>query len=109
MRMFRSVADRMEAERNLKLWTPPLVLRRIAWIAGLAAVVYQIVIMCQMMLYLLAVQNNPAYELTLKWPGSPLQFPVLLLILCCLSLAKSRNPTPKARHVPDPALSILPR
>jgi hypothetical protein len=109
MRAFQPIARRMEAEHNRNLWTPPPILRRIAWCIILGAGVYALTMGCRIALYLLAVQNNPAYELTHKWPGSPLQIVALLAIFLCIPFVASRGPRQKRKHVPAPELSIRPR
>src|ERR1039457_6883306 len=54
------------------VWVPPPVLRAVAWCVLLGTIAYMLIAGWRVVLYLLAVQNNPAYELTHKWPGSPL-------------------------------------
>jgi hypothetical protein len=109
MRAFQPIARRMEAERNRNLWTPPTALRRVAWCIILGSAAYALITGCRIALYLLAVQNNPAYELTHKWPGSPLQIVALVAVFLCIPFVVARSPQPKKRHVPDPELSIRPR
>jgi hypothetical protein len=109
MRAFQPIARRTEAERNRNQWTPPPTLRRIAW--GIIAVTgaFQLVILCWLAIFLLAVQNNPSYELTHKFPVSFYQLPALFLMLACIPFVALRPAQPKKKHVPDPALSIRPR
>ena len=109
MRPFHPIARRMEAERNRNLWTPPPALRAIAWCLLLGAIGYTLVTGVRMMIYLLAVQNNPAYEFTHKWPGSPFQLVALGVMFSCMPFVISRSPRPKKKHEVDPALSIHPR
>jgi hypothetical protein len=110
MRAFQPIARRAEAERNKNLWTPPPVLRRIAWCILLGTAAFQLIIGCRMILFLLAVQNNSAYELTHKWPGSPFQLPALFLVFACIPFTvPARRPQEKKKHIPNPALSIRPR
>jgi hypothetical protein len=109
MRAFQPIGRRMEAERNRNLWTPSPALRRFAWCILLGAVAFQLVLLWRVGLYLLAVQNNPAYEFTHPWPGSPWQIVVLFIMLMCLPFVTRRAPQPKKKHIPDPALSIRPR
>jgi len=109
MRAFQPIAPRMEAARNRNPWTPPPVLRRIARCVLLAVTAFQLVLFWRMLVYLLAVQNNPAYALTHKWPGSPLQSVALGVMLSCMPFLCVRGAQPKKHPVPDPALSILPR
>jgi hypothetical protein len=109
MRAFQPIARRMEAERNRNLWVPPRALQRIAQCILLGTVVYQFIIGCRMMLYLLAVQNNAAYELSHKWPGSPFQAVALGVMFSSMPFVISRGPRPTKNHAVDPALSILPR
>jgi hypothetical protein len=99
----------MEAERNRDLWVPPPALRRIAQCVLLGTVVYQFIIGCLMVLYLLAVQNNAAYELSRKWPGSPFQAVTLGVMFSCMPFVISHGPRPRKKHTVDPALSILPQ
>jgi hypothetical protein len=109
MRAFQPIARRMEAERNRNLWTPPPILRRVAWCIILGSGAYALITGCRIALYLVAVQNNPAYELTHKWPGSPLQIVALIAMFLCIPFVVSRGPRQKKKHIPDPELSIRPR
>jgi hypothetical protein len=109
MRAFHPIARRMEAEHNRNLWTPPPTLRRVAWCIILGAAAYALLAGCRIALYLLAVQNDPAYELTHRWPGSPMQILALIAIFLCIPFVTSRGPQPRKKHIPDPELSIRPR
>jgi TRAP-type C4-dicarboxylate transport system permease small subunit len=109
MRAFQPIARRMEAERNRNLWTPPPILRRIAWCVILGSGAYALITGFRIALYLVTVQNSPSYELTHKWPGSPLQIVALMAVFLCIPFVTSRGPKPKKKHVPDPGLSIRPR
>ena len=109
MRPFHPIARRMEAEHNRNLWTPPPALRAIAWCILLGALAFEIIAGWRVALYLLAVQNHPAYELTHKWPGSPLLAVAPIAMILCIPFIISRSPRPKKKHEVDPALSIHPR
>ena len=117
MRAFQPIARRAEAERNKNLWTPPPALHRVAWFLRKAAwgiilgsLAFQTVLLWRMGRFLLAVQNNPTYGLTHKWPGSPFQLPALFLVFACIPFTvPARRPQEKKKHIPNPALSIRPR
>ncbi len=60
--------------------------------------------------YMLTVQRYPAYELTHKWPDSLFMLTTSITVfitLVCIPLLR-RQPPAKKKHIPDPALSILP-
>jgi hypothetical protein len=109
MRAFQPIVRRMEAERNRNLWTPPPVLRRLAWCILLGALAYELIAGWRVVLYFIAVQRNPAYELTHTWQASPLLVVAPIVMIMCIPFVVVRRPQPKKRHVPDPALSIRPR
>ena len=98
-------------ERTVPRWTPPRAVRIAARCILLCAFTFQIYIMWQMERYLLAVQCYPDYELTHKWPDHLLMVTssiTLLITSVCIPVL-FRQPHVKKKHVPDPALSILPR
>jgi hypothetical protein len=110
MRAFQPIARRTQAERNRNRWTPPPALRRIAWFIVLGTAAFQLVLLVRLGLFLLAVQNDPAYEFTHKLPFSLFQIPALFLMLACFPFTvMARGPRPRKKHIPDPGLSIRPR
>jgi hypothetical protein len=109
MRAFQPIARRMEAERNRDRWTPPPALRKAAWLIIVGSVTYCLITGSRIVLYLLAVQNSSAYELTHTWPGSPLLVIAPIAMVLCIPFVAIRVPKQKKKHVPDPALSIRPR
>jgi hypothetical protein len=97
----------MEAERNRNLWTPPPVLRRLAWCILLGALAYEIVAGFRVALY--TVHQYPAHTLIYIWQASPWLVVAPIAMVLCIPFLVLRGPRQKKKHVPDPALSIRPR
>ncbi len=51
MRAFQPIARRMEAEHNRNLWSPPPILRRIAWCVIAISLAYEILAGWRIVLY----------------------------------------------------------
>jgi hypothetical protein len=99
----------MEAERNRNLWTPPPVLRRVAWVILLGSLAYEVIAGWRLVVYLFRAQQDAGYSLTHTWQGSPLLVLAPVAMLLCIPFVASRTPQPGKKHVPDPELSIRPR
>ena len=63
MRAFQPTARRMEAEHNRNLWSPPPILRRIAWFVIAGSLAYEIMAGWRLVLFIIRVQQNPGYGL----------------------------------------------
>lgn len=109
MRAFQPIARRMEAERDRNLWTPPPSLRRVAWCILFGSLAYELIAGWRIALYFIAVQRNPAYELTHTWPDSPLLVVAPIAMLLCIPFVTRSRTQSKKKHIPDPELSIRPR
>lgn len=108
MRAFQPIARRMEAEHNRNLWTPPPILRKVAWCVIATALAYEIVAGWRLVLYFIRVQQNPNYALVHMWQGSPLLALAPIAVILCIPFVAPRGPQ-KKKHIPDPELSIRPR
>jgi hypothetical protein len=108
MRAFQPIARRMEAERNRNLWTPPPILRRIAWCIIAVALAYEIIAGSRLVLFIVKIQQNGGYAPHM-WQASPLLILAPIAMLLCIPFVAQRGPQPKKKHVPDPELSIRPR
>jgi hypothetical protein len=109
MRAFQPIARRMEAERARNRWTPPPILRKVAWCILGVSLAYEIIAGSRLLLYLIKVQENPGYALTHMWQGSPLLVLAPIAMLLCIPFVAQRGPRQKKKHIPDPELSIRPR
>jgi hypothetical protein len=109
MRAFQPIARRTQAERNRNLWVPSPTLRKIAWRIVLGSLAYDVIAGWRIAFYIFAVQRNPTYALTHSWQASPFLIFAQIAMLVCIPFVTSRGPRSKKKHVPDPALSILPR
>jgi hypothetical protein len=109
MRAFQPIARRMEAERNRNLWTPPPILRRVAWCIILGSLAYDFISGWRLAFHIFAVQRNPAYALTHGWHASPFMVIAQIAMFLCIPFVVSRGARQKKKHIPDPELSIRPR
>jgi hypothetical protein len=92
-------------------WIPPHTVRIAARCTILCAFAFLLYTLWQVERYVLTAQRYPGYELTHKWPGHLLMLSTsitLFIAIVCIPLLR-RQPLAKKKHIPDPALSILPR
>lgn len=110
MRSFQPIARRMDAGRNRIRWTPPRVVRIVARCIIAGCIMLMLSYAWQFESWLQKVQRDPSGQTILAEP-KPL-IPIMAagpLMLLLIPLAANRQIKPKRKHVPDPALSILPR